>query len=81
MEAFKKNYFFKVKYLLDAPLAHIGLFDKKEVFINTSTTCGLAETPLLWSNSSSLITVAQDYFEITWLTAIEHKPEEHTLNS
>ncbi len=54
-----------------APLAHIALFDRKEVFINTSTTDGLAETPLLWSNSSSLVTVVHDYFEILWLTAIE----------
>lgn len=71
VEAFKKNFFFKVKYVLAAPLTHIGLFDKKEVFINTSTTGGLTETPLLWSNNSCLVAVVQDYFEIAWIWALE----------
>jgi hypothetical protein len=52
VKTFRKRYFFKVKYLLNAPSTHIGMFDKKkEVFINTSATAGLAETHLLWSNS------------------------------
>jgi sugar-specific transcriptional regulator TrmB len=81
LNTFKKKYFFKVKYLLDAPSAHIALFDKKEVFINTSTTHGLTETPLLWSDSPSLIAIAHDYFETTWISAMELKPEEHSLHS
>ena len=70
-ENYMKKYSFKIRYLMTEPLAHIGLFDRKEVFINTSTKEGLAETPLLWSNSPSLIAVVHDYFEILWLTAIE----------
>ena len=71
VEPFRNNYSFKVRYLLAAPLAHIGLFDKKEVFINTSTTGNLTETLLLWSNFPSLAVVVQDYFEMLWLTAME----------
>jgi sugar-specific transcriptional regulator TrmB len=71
METYRKKYAFEIRYLLATPPAHIALFDRKEVFINTSTKDGLAETPLLWSNSPSLITVIHDYFEILWLTSME----------
>jgi sugar-specific transcriptional regulator TrmB len=72
VETYRKKHFFEVKYLPAAPPAHLGLFDRKEVYINTSTKDGLAETPLLWSNSSSLVAVIHDYFEILWLTAMEN---------
>jgi hypothetical protein len=75
VETYRKKYSFEVRYLPAAPPAHVGLFDRKEVFINTSTSDGLTETPLLWSNSTSLIAVVHDYFEILWLTAMEeYKP-------
>jgi hypothetical protein len=30
VKTFRKRYFFKVKYLLNAPSTHIGMFDKKK---------------------------------------------------
>ena len=74
VEPFRKNYSFRVRYLLASPSTHMGLFDKKEVFINTSIKSGLTETPLLWSNCPSLVVALQDYFEIKWLTSME-KPQ------
>jgi len=68
---FNKEANFKVKYLIDAPQVHVGLFDTKEVFINTSIAGGLTETPLLWSNNPGLVALVQDYFEIAWITAME----------
>jgi sugar-specific transcriptional regulator TrmB len=75
VETFRKNYSFKVRYLLASPSTHIGLFDKREVFVNTSTTGGLTEMPLLWSNCPSLVLALQDYFEIMWITAMESNVE------
>lgn len=80
VETLGKNYSFAVRYLPAAPLAHIGLFDKREVFINTSTTGNLTETILLWSNCPSLAVVVYDYFEILWLTAME-EPELYQRKS
>ena len=71
VKTYRKKYSFDVRYLPNDPPAHIGLFDKNEVFLNTSTKNGLLETPLLWSNSFSLVVVISDYFEILWLTAME----------
>lgn len=71
VETYRKKYSFEIRYLPAAPPAHLGLFDKKEVFINTSTEGGLAKTPILWSNSPGLIAVVHDYFEILWLTAMD----------
>jgi sugar-specific transcriptional regulator TrmB len=76
LETYRKRYSFEVRYLMTDPLAHIGLFDKNEVFINTSTKAGLAETPLLWSNSPSLVAVVHDYLEILWLTSMEKSKQE-----
>jgi hypothetical protein len=73
VQIFQKYPCFKVRYLLAPPQAHIALFDKKEVFINTSITGGLTETPLLWSDNPSLVAVVQDYFDIAWITALELK--------
>ena len=71
VKTYRKKYPFEVRYLPANPSAHIALYDKKEVCINTSTKAGLTETPLLWSNSPSLTAVIHDYFEILWLTAME----------
>ena len=70
-QAFQNDPCFEVRYLLAAPQAHVGLFDEKEVFINTSITGGLTETPLLWSDNPSLVKIVQDYFDIAWITALE----------
>jgi sugar-specific transcriptional regulator TrmB len=71
VKTYRKKYSFDVRYLPLAPPAHMALFDKKEVFLNTSITDALLETPLLWSNSSSLLEVLGHYFENKWLTAME----------
>jgi sugar-specific transcriptional regulator TrmB len=73
VQTFQKDPCFKVRYLLAAPQAHIALFDRREVFINTSITAALTETPLLWSDNPSLVAVVQDYFDIALITALELK--------
>jgi sugar-specific transcriptional regulator TrmB len=79
--AFEKNPAFRIKYLPTAPQAHIALFDEKWVTISTSTTAGLAQAPILLSNTPCLLAVAQNYFETMWNTALELKPEEYSPNS
>ena len=71
VETLRKKYSFDIRYLPFAPLAHLAFIDNKEVFINTTTTGKLAETPILWSNSSCLVAVVHDYLETLWLTTFE----------
>lgn len=58
------------------PLSPMWIFDDKEVVIDTSLEGGLGESPTLWSNTPSLVTVFQNYFETKWIAAFENTPEK-----
>jgi sugar-specific transcriptional regulator TrmB len=70
-KALTENPLFKLRYGHHPPLAVIGIFDKREVIISTSTITGLGETPVLLSNNHCLLLMAQNYFEMAWITAAE----------
>ncbi|MCW4046607.1 MAG: hypothetical protein NWE99_03470 [Candidatus Bathyarchaeota archaeon] len=61
----------EIRFFPSSPKTVIGLYDKREAFIIVNPKETLPESPALWSNNQSLISVIQDYFEILWLTAIE----------
>jgi sugar-specific transcriptional regulator TrmB len=60
-----------IRFLPGRPKTVIGIYDSNEVFIVVSPGEDLFDSPALWSNNQSLLTVVQDYFEILWLTAME----------
>ena len=60
-----------MRFLPGRPKTGIEIYDKKEVFIIIDPERGLLDSPVLWSNNQSLLTVVEDYFEILWLTAME----------
>jgi len=72
VQAFTKNPSFKLRTLPNPPDARYGLYDKKEVFIATFPSHGAFQSPALWSNNSSIITVFQEHFERAWITAMEN---------
>jgi sugar-specific transcriptional regulator TrmB len=47
----------------------LTLWDKKEVFLTILPNAKLDQSPMLWSNHSSLVLIMQDYFESKWATA------------
>lgn len=71
-----KNFAFEIRYINTSPLAAIAIYDKKEMIIATSTTANINEVPILMSNNSSLIAIAQSYFDVMWVTAVESQSEE-----
>jgi sugar-specific transcriptional regulator TrmB len=68
----------KIKYTTTNPSALITIYDKKEALIYTSDKAGLCDTPLLWTNNSSIVSIVKCYFEYLWLT-IEMQ-QENPLN-
>ena len=60
-----------VRFLPGLPKTVIGIYDSKEAFLIVNPGEGLSDSPALWSNNQSLLTVVQDYFDILWLTAME----------
>ncbi len=61
-----------VRFIQHQPKTVLGIYDKKEVFIIVDPKRDLPGSPALWSNNSSLISLAEDYFEVLWLTAREN---------
>ena len=72
----KKFSNYKLRYIISAPKAIVAIFDKKKALIKISATDGLAETPALWTDNPCLLSILSDYFELMWITAMEHLPEQ-----
>jgi hypothetical protein len=54
------------------------IYDGKEVSIAENPKLELEESPLLWSDSDALISLARDYFEILWSIGKKHNyPAKH----
>jgi sugar-specific transcriptional regulator TrmB len=66
-----KSPFCNLRFLPTFPKTVLGIYDKKEVFIIVDPSKGLLDSPALWSNNQSLISVAQNYFEMLWLNAMK----------
>jgi len=62
----------------DLHSGHYIIVDFKEALISTTTAGNLAENPLLWTNSDSLVGVFQKDFENLWHNAISWKYIETT---
>jgi sugar-specific transcriptional regulator TrmB len=71
-----KSHFCEVKFISFPPKVILGIYDGKEVSIAENPKLELEESPLLWSDSDALISLARDYFEILWLTAKEIPPNK-----
>ncbi len=67
----RKNPLGNIRFLRGHPKTVIGIYDNKEAFIVVHPKEGLFNSPALWSNNESFLTVVQDYFEILWLSAME----------
>jgi len=62
----------------DLHSGHYIIVDFKEALIATTTAGNLAENPLLWTNSDSLVGVFQKDFENLWHDAVSWKNIEKT---
>ena len=55
------------------PLNIISIYDNKEVLILMSEQADSYDSPLLWSNNASIVSMANSYFENLWSTAKEER--------
>lgn len=59
-----------------APLkTNAAIFDQKEATINFFPSKPLVESPIIWTNHPSFISMCQDHFKAIWKTALEYKLE------
>ena len=60
----------EIRYIPKVPRTVITLYDKREVFVFTKPEADLRESPALWSNYPSIVSMAHDFFEILWSTSM-----------
>lgn len=60
-----------LKFVEINPLNIISIYDNKEVLILMSEQVDSYDAPLLWSNNSSIVSMANSYFENLWGNAKE----------
>lgn len=61
----------KIKYIDIFPKTVMAIYDQREVFIFVENKADLTESPAMWSNNSSLVSLAEDHFNLLWNTAQE----------
>ena len=57
---------FQCRTVRKLPPTCLGLYDQKRVIIDTTTRSNFIETPCIWSDNSSIVGMAQIYFETIW---------------
>lgn len=62
-----------LKFFSCQPKAVMGLYDRRAVFIIVNPEEDIQSSPALWSNSQSLLAIAQDYFNVLWICADNNK--------
>ena len=67
----------EIRWIMQVPKTVMAIYDKKEVLVFTNPEAPLTESPALWSNAPSLVSLAEDYFELLWYRSME-KPHYHT---
>ena len=59
----------QIKFIRNCPNIVLGIYDRKEVFLIVNPKTDLPDSPALWSNNTSFVTLAENYFDNLWLTA------------
>lgn len=72
LQTFTKHKNFKLRFVSNPLRAKLSIFDSKEVILSVFTDGGFASSPALWSNNSSLVTMAESYFETIWRSALKY---------
>ena len=62
-----------IRFFNSQPQAVLGIYDKKSVFIICNPQENVHRSPALWSNSQSLLAMAQDYFNVSWICATDER--------
>jgi sugar-specific transcriptional regulator TrmB len=71
LASYQKNRRCRFKFTPNSPQTVVSIYDDKEVVLIEKPAASLKESSILWSNNKSLISMAQQFFEIHWITGKE----------
>ncbi len=67
----QKNFSIHVRYVPTVPRFRMGIYDRKDLYMNATPSLAMKSASVLWSNNTALVEALQDYFEILWITALD----------
>lgn len=63
---------FEIRFLETPPKTILTIYDRNELVVIVDPQIDLlGKSPALWTNNRSFIALVQDYFDISWLTALD----------
>lgn len=65
----------RIRYINPCPETNIVVCDKNEVFMLLDPSSDLRTVSAFWSNNPNFVSLAAEYFEKTWLNALESIPQ------
>lgn len=66
-----QNSLFEIRVMSESSEEKIWIIDEKEVFISTCPKCSYNQAPILCTNATPFIKLAQNYFDALWNKAVE----------
>jgi sugar-specific transcriptional regulator TrmB len=73
---FNENPHFEIRTVLKPLAVNFGVYDYREIMLSASAKSDFAAAPIIWSNNPDLVELANSYFEMTWITAMETKTKD-----
>ncbi len=64
---------YSLKFVCNSPKVVMAVFDRKKLIMDTSSETNLAEVPALWTDNSSVLLLATNYFESLWKKANSYR--------
>ena len=61
---------FKLRFSRKAVKTNMGIFDRKEATFNFYPSKSLKESPIIWTNHPSLLSMCKDHFNNVWKSAV-----------
>jgi hypothetical protein len=62
---------FKMRFSKKAPKTNAGIFDRKEATFNFYPSKSLKESPIIWTNHPSFLSMCKDHFNTAWKSAVK----------
>jgi len=79
LQVFQQFPQYQLRFILNSPQALMGIYDKNQIMIQTSSTVDLAEKPFFWTDNPCILSALIDYFNLVWITALEKDDAEHIM--
>ncbi|MGD6810288.1 MAG: TrmB family transcriptional regulator [Candidatus Bathyarchaeia archaeon] len=71
-----ENESYALRYIQSKPKAMLAIFDEKEAIVLEEDIIGANNSPALWTNNQSMLTMAKNYFNNLWRKSTQKPKQE-----